>query len=207
MKDFKNSKSREEMIKIIDGMILQVVWIKMCIDTLEALKAIDKEKFSKSKNFIYITQSSLIYRYSMELVKLLNRTEKMSIYRILNLCKENSEMFDDSLSVVSYCKDVKKELDKYKDTITSLINRRKITYAHNDDEYYLFSQRAIDENPLNFDEIKQLAELLYAVAKTLQIKIDSPRKHQDYPIYSDDVKRLFGEKTEAEKFYEMFEER
>ena len=94
MKDFKNSKSREEMIKIIDGMILQVVWIKMCIDTLEALKAIDKEKFSKSKNFIYITQSSLIYRYSMELVKLLNRAEKMSIYRILNLCKENSEMFD-----------------------------------------------------------------------------------------------------------------
>ena len=206
MKDVKNSKTREEMFQIIDGMFLQVVWINLCIDTLEAFKTIDKEKFSKSKNFIYITQTSLIYRYSMELVKLLNRAEKMSIYRVLNLSKENAEFFDESFGIVDYCKDVKKELDKYKDTITSLINRRKLTYAHNDDEYYLFSQKAIDENPLDFDEIKKLADFLYSVAKTLQIKIDSPRKHQEYPRHFDDVKRLFGEKTEAEKFYEMFEE-
>ena len=206
MKDVKYSKTREELIQIIDGMLLQVVWINLCIDTLEAFKTIDKEKFSKSKNFIYITQTSLIYRYSMELVKLLNRAEKMSIYRVLNLSKENSEFFDESFDIVDYCKAVKKELDKYKDTITSLINRRKLTYAHNDDEYYLFSQKAIDENPLDFDEIKNLADFLYSVAKTLQIKIDSPRKHQEYPRHFDDVKRLFGEKTEAEKFYEMFEE-
>ena len=52
------------------------------------------------------------------------------------------------------------------------------------------------------DEIKAMSAIMYNFAKTMQEKIGSKRAHLGYPANSDDVKRLFGEKTDADIWLE-----
>ena len=194
--------SKDKLTEIIDGLQLQMVWVWLAIDSLNAIKTIDKVKIKQAQNFMYITHSSLIYRYSMELAKLFDQEDGLSIYRIRNMCLQNKGYFDDSFDLVEYCKNFKKSLGQYKPLINNITERRRKTYAHNDKDYYLFSQKAIDDFPLDMQEIEDMANLIYTFAKTMQEKIGSKRAHLGYPANSDDVKRLFGEKTDADIWLE-----
>lgn len=192
--------SKDELTKILDGLALQTIWISMCIDELDALQEIGNDRIKIAKNFFYITHSSLIYRYSMEIAKLFDDGDVLSIYRIRNICLKHKEYF--SVDITEYCKKFKDELKKYNETIINIQNRRNKTYAHNDKEYYLFKKRAIQDNPLDYEAIKKLADLLYYFAKTMQEKINSCRKEQGYPANTDDVKRLFRLKTKDDLWLE-----
>lgn len=183
-----------------------MVWVWLAIDSLNAIKTIDKVKIKQAQNFMYITHSSLIYRYSMELAKLFDQEDGLSIYRIRNMCLQNKGYFDDSFDIVEYCKNFKKSLSQYKPLINNITERRRKTYAHNDKDYYLFSQKAIDDFPLDMQEIENMANLIYTFAKTMQEKIGSKRAHLGYPANSDDVKRLFGEKTDTDIWLEENED-
>ena len=194
--------SKETLTEIIDGLHLQMVWVWLSIDSLEAINSIDKNKLRVAKNFIYITRSSLIYRYSMELAKLFDTEKGLSINRINNMCLQNKEYFDATFDILEYCKNFKKSLNQYNSLTKNITERRRKTYAHNDKDYYLFSQKAIDDFPLDMEKIKSLARTIYDFAKVMQEKIGSKRTYIEYPAYSDDVKRLFGEKTDAEKWLE-----
>lgn len=187
--------SKDKLTEIIDGLHLQMVWILVAIDSLEALSTIDSEKLKLAPNFIYITKTSLIYRYSMELAKLCGENEEISINEIRNMCLRHKKYFDASFDIDGFCKCFKQELHKYKTLIENIIGRRRKTYAHNDKGYYLFSQKAIDDFPIDIQEIKSMATIMYNFAKTMQEKIGSKRANLGYPANSDDVKRLFGEKT------------
>lgn len=179
-----------------------MVWVWLAIDSLEAIKSIDKSKIKRAQNFMYITHSSLIYRYTMELAKLFDKKEGLSIYQIKNLCLQNKGYFDASFDIVEYCKGFKKALGQYNLLIKNITERRRKTYAHNDKNYYLFSQKAIDDFPLDMEEIKSMANIIYVFAKTMQEKIGSKRADFGYPANSDDVKRLFGEKTDTDIWLE-----
>ena len=194
--------SKDKLTEIIDGLHLQMVWVWLAIDSLNAIKTIDKAKIKRAQNFMYITHSSLIYRYSMELAKLFDQEDGLSIYRIRNMCLQNKGYFDSSFDIEDYCKSFKKSLSQYKPLINNITERRRKTYAHNDKDYYLFSQKAIDDFPLDMQEIEDMANLIYTFAKTMQEKIGSKRAHFEYPANSDDVKRLFGEKTDADIWLE-----
>ena len=194
--------SKDKLTEIIDGLHLQMVWVWLAIDSLEAIKTIDKGKIKQAQNFMYITHSSLIYRYSMELAKLFDQEDGLSIYRIRNMCLQNKVYFDASFDISEYCKIFRKELNQYNSLIKNIRERRRKTYAHNDKDYYLFSQTAIDDFPLDMQEIKSMASVIYNFAKTMQEKIGSKRANLGYPANSDDVKRLFGEKTDTDKWLE-----
>lgn len=194
--------SKDKLIEIIDGLHLQMVWVWLAIDSLEAIKSIEKSKIKRAQNFIYITHSSLIYRYSMELAKLFDKRNGLSIYQIKNLCFQNKEYFDASFDIVECCKNFNKALKQYDSVMNNIRNRRIKTYAHNDKDYYLFNQRAIDDFPLDIQEIKALSKIIYIFAKTMQEKIGSSRANLGYPADSDDVKRLFGEKTDTDIWIE-----
>ena len=183
-----------------------MVWVWLAIDSLNAIKTIDKVKIKRAQNFMYITHSSLIYRYSMELAKLFDQKGGLSIYEIRNMCLQNKGYFDDSFDLVEYCKNFKKSLGQYKPLINNITERRRKTYAHNDKDYYLFSQKAIDDFPLDMQEVENMANLIYTFAKTMQEKIGSKRAHLGYPANPDDVKRLFGEKTDADIWLEENED-
>ena len=194
--------SKDKLTEIIDGLHLQMVWVWLSIDSLEAIKNIDKSKIKRAQNFMYITHSSLIYRYSMELAKLFDKKEGLSIYQIKSLCLQNKDYFDASFDITEYCKNFKKALGHYNSLINNIRERRRKTYAHNDKDYYLFSQKAIDDFPLDMQEIKGMANIIYYFAKTMQEKIGSNRANLKYPANSDDVKRLFGEKTDDDLWLE-----
>ena len=187
--------SKDHLTEIIDGLYLQIVWVCLCIDSLEAMNNIEKEKFNIANNFFYITHTSLIFRYTMELAKLLSEKEKYSFYRICNLCSSNVQYFE-SFDIVDYCKLAKKQVNKYSNTIQNIIERRNKTLAHNDSEYYLFSEKVIADFPLDVSEIKEMSTIILNFAKTIQKKIGSKRACLGYPSNSDDVKRLFGKKTD-----------
>lgn len=193
--------TKEELTKIIDSLHLQIVWIRMCFDIAEYLQDIDKEKLKNAKNFWYLTKTSLGYRGLMELVKLFDEEDCLSIKRIRNMCSRNSQLFNDS-SVVECCRNFGKELNKLSAISTKLYNRRNKSLAHNDKDYYFYNKESVDDFHLEFDEVKKLSLAIYNFAVTMQKKIDSPRKNLEYPAFSDDVKRLFGEKTEADVWLE-----
>ena len=198
--------SKDKLTEIIDGLHLQMVWVWLAIDSLNAIKTIDKVKIKRAQNFMYITHSSLIYRYSMELAKLFDQKGGLSIYEIRNMCLQNKGYFDDSFDLVEYCKNFKKSLGQYKPLINNITERRRKTYAHNDKGYYLFSQKSIDDFPLDMQEVENMANLIYTFAKTMQEKIGSKRAHLGYPANPDDVKRLFGEKTDTDIWLEENED-
>ena len=179
-----------------------MVWVWLCLDTLDALKNIDKDKLKVANNFFYITHSSLIYRYSIELAKLFDEKDGLSIYQIKNMCVQNKNYFDTSFDVDKHCNDFKKALHQHDSLIKNIRERRRKTYAHNDEEYYLFSKKAIIDFPLDIEEIKLLANTIYSFAKQMQEKIGSSRSNLGYPANSDDVKRLFGEKTDSDLWLE-----
>ena len=193
-----NHLTKENLTQIIDSLHIQSVWIRECIDIVEYLSNVNKEKLKPSRNFWHMTKSSLIYRYSIELAKLFDESEGLSIYDIRNLCIRNSAFFNNPSFVTQYCKDFKKQIKNHSETVKNLCDRRNKTYGHNDKDYYLFTQKAIDDFPLDFEDIKNLALLIYNFATTLQKNINSTRKELGYLAYYDDVKRLFGEKTEAD---------
>lgn len=193
-----NHLTKENLTQIIDSLHLQSVWIRECIDIVEYLSNVNKERLKPSRNFWHMTKSSLIYRYSIELAKLFDKGKGLSIYDINNRCMQNLSFFNDPSFVTQYCEDFKEQLKNYSKTEKNLRDRRNKTYGHNDKDYYLFTQKAIDDFPLDFEEIKNLALLIYNFATTLQQNINSTRKELGYPAYYDDVKRLFGEKTEAD---------
>ncbi len=194
--------SKEDLTRIIDGLHLQMAWVWLCIDSLEAIRGIDKNQIKRAQNFMYITHSSLIYRYSMELAKLFDKQDGLSINQIKNMCMNNKEYFDPSFDIEGYCKSFKKELNQYNCLIKNIRERRRKTYAHNDKDYYLFRRKAIDDFPLDMEEIKAMATIMYNFAKTMQEKIGSNRAGLGLPAHSDDVKRLFGGKTDVDLLLE-----
>ena len=99
---------------------------------------------------------------------------------------------------LAYCRNFEKELKAFSAVSTKLYNRRNKSLAHNDKDYYFYNKESVDKFYLEFDEIKELSMVIYNFAVTMQNKIDSPKKNFEYPTYYDDVKRLFGEKTEID---------
>lgn len=148
--------SKDKLTEIIDGLHLQMVWVWLAIDSLDAIKTIDKVKIKRAQNFMYITHSSLIYRYSMELAKLFDQKDGLSIYQIRNMCLQNKRYFDAAFDIAEYCKNFKKALGQYKSLIKNITERRRKTYAHNDKDYYLFNQKAVNAIHDLCEAVKQL---------------------------------------------------
>ncbi|MBE7024414.1 MAG: hypothetical protein E7412_08150, partial [Ruminococcaceae bacterium] len=141
--DMNEKISKEKLTEVLDGLHLQIVWVWLCLDSLDAIRSLGNERMKIAKNFFYITHSSLIYRYSMELAKLLDEKEGLSIYRIKNMCAQNNEYFDNSFDVNEYCKAFKKALNQHSLLIKNLRERRCKTYAHNDENTICSAKRQL----------------------------------------------------------------
>ena len=187
-----NNLNREEIKTIVDDLHAQIVIIKMCMDSIEALQKIGNEKIhtKNADNFFRITYNSLIFRYEMELCKLVCDNSGMNIKTICNKISENSSLFFDSNTVIQICRDIKKTVtQKYKAVNKNLWERRNKSLAHNDNEFFFYSERIVETFPLNYDIIKDEVDYLYHCSKYLQRQIFSDVHY--YPKESNDVKNLF----------------
>ena len=187
---------------------------------------IDFKKFARQINLQFPAQQVAVFNINQYNIRVLNdmsfshdNDDKfhtfaecfkgyIDLYKLLNDNHMRQTIVDnyDYNEAVSYFEDVLKKLDEHFEQFNyktfTIRERRRKTYAHNDKDYYLFSQTAIDDFPLDMQEIKSMASVIYNFAKTIQEKIGSKRANLGYPANSDDVKRLFGEKTDTDKWLE-----
>lgn len=199
-----NGVSKNELTELIHNFHYQVRIIKLCLDELDALKEVGNDRLKKLKanNFFYIAHTSIIFRYEVELTKLFDKNNSGSINWICNRINNNIEYFLHPNEVEAKCKQLKKDIKKYKNTLGNIHNRRNKTLAHNDIDYYYFSQKAIDDFPFDYEEVKELATSLLDFSIYLYKEIGSDKKSLGYVTHPDDVKRIFGLKTEGDLFKE-----
>lgn len=195
-------KSKEELVNLIDDFHFHILTVLLCMDSLDALReigqqAVDEKNASK---FFYISQTSLIFRYEIELAKLVNGDEEMNVYYICNLCCNNYAQFDMNIQQAKdLCKEVKQVLKDNGDLNKNLIERRNKALAHSDMDYYFYQKSYVEDFPLDYDQMKEEAQKSFEFARNLRAKI-----RQDifllykYPGNTDDVKHLFGMKTNDE---------
>lgn len=199
--------TKEELCGILEDFYSQILEIALCLDSLHALREIGNEKMKIANVFFFVTQRALIFRYSLELNKVINSNESMSINRICNICNQNIEHFNDSECVKTLCENIKNELKKHKSLSENLEERRNKTYAHNDKEFYFYNKKAIKDFPLDDKEITKVVNVLYEFALELNKKINIKFVHEGYPRNYDDVKKLFDMPTNDEKLDELEREK
>ena len=142
-----NQVSKDKLKNIIDGLFVQICTIGLCLDTLSALKEIGSEKIQslKANNFFYITHTSLIFRFQLELNKLVKDKKAFNINAICELVRKNCDYFEDPEKIKSICEDLEKKLKKYEKINSKLSNRRNKVFAHNKVEYYFYSAKKTDK--------------------------------------------------------------
>lgn len=195
-------KSKEELVKLIDDFHFHIMIVLLCMDSLDALREIGQEAVDakNAKNFFYISQTSLIFRYEIELAKLVNSDEEMNVYSICNLCSNNYAQFGmDFQHARDLCKEVKQVLKDNKDLNKNIIERRNKALAHSDITYYLYQKTYVEDFPLDYEQMKEEAQRIFDFARNLRAGIKQNKLLlYEYQSNTDDVKHLFNMKTKAD---------
>lgn len=187
----------------------------LCIKTnIQVLKDAWKlQPNFKEKNtgaFYSIIQDNCIFRIVLETYKMLYDNVKGSttIYKMANVCYwamiSMEEFADQQQELLTAKKKFSFNLNKFENVKKVIIANRNRVYAHNDQEYHWFSDSYI--------ELWGMTDQIYnEILDISNICIDYCNELLGYfnkrPIYEysnhDDIKRLFGIKTERDIEVEM----
>lgn len=203
-----NNMDKEELCKILEGFHIQVVEIGKCADSVKAMKEIGVEKLKIAPRFFMAAKDAFVFRYSVELCKLLVDEKKngdITVYRICDLIKSNSSYFIDESNVIKLCDELLAEIENQSETIENLRKRRNKTYGHNDKEYYNYSEKAVVDFPLDFEIIYHIVNLLNNFSFKILYDVGSYLQIRNLRYNSDDIKKLFGMSTWDEDIYKKFE--
>lgn len=190
----------------------------LCIKTnIQILKDVWKlQPYFKERStgaFYGCIQDNCIFRIILETYKMLYDTKGNS----QNICGMANEVYiemgkmDEFNDVQQKLLDMKRELkaniEKYKDVKNIIINSRKRVYAHNDQEYHWFTAAYIDNwgmTDQTYDEIFEISNICIDYCNEI-LKLFNQRPVYEYSNH-DDVKHLFGKKTERDEEMELLEE-
>lgn len=202
--------TKDELSRIIDDFHFQMVVIKMCLESLYAIKEIGQDAINKrgAKNFFDIVHQSLVFRYEVELAKLfMTKGKEIKFSQITNLCCNNVEHFKSSdKDIRNLCGQISDVIKNHKKLNDNLVDRRHKALAHSDSNYYYYDKQYIEDYLLDENEITDEVEALFSFACILQQEIGSKGSHYHYPSQADDVKHLFNMKTKADIEDEKFDE-
>ena len=165
--------TKEELTKIIDDFHFHIMIVLLCMDELDALCEIKREEKTKlqANNFFYIAHSSLIFRYEIELAKLVISDEERSVLTICSLCKKHADYFySDSETIKEKCKSMKQVINSFSEQNLNLKNRRNTALAHSDSDYYFYDEKYIKDYPIDYDKLKQEAEHIYNTSTDFFVK-------------------------------------
>ena len=190
----------------------------LCIKTnIQILKDVWKlQPYFKEKNtgaFYKCIQDNCIFRIILETYKMLYDTKGNS----QNICGMANEVYiemgkmDEFNDVQQKLLDMKRELkaniEKYKDVKNIIINSRKRVYAHNDQEYHWFTAAYIDNwgmTDQTYDDIFEISNVCLDYCNEI-LNLFNIRPVYEYSNH-DDVKHLFGMKTVRDEKMELLDE-
>jgi hypothetical protein len=190
----------------------------LCIKTnIQILKDVWKlQPYFKERStgaFYGCIQDNCIFRIILETYKMLYDTKGNS----QNICGMANEVYiemgkmDEFNDVQQKLLDMKRELkaniEKYKDVKNIIINSRKRVYAHNDQEYHWFTAAYIDNwgmTDQTYDDIFEISNVCLDYCNEI-LNLFNIRPVYEYSNH-DDVKHLFGMKTVRDEKMELLDE-
>lgn len=213
MKEMK--KGNEGRVKAIKDELLsfraQALCIKTNIQILRNLWSLQAEFKDKNVGAFYKTvQENCIFRIVLETHKMLyDQTQGITISNMANdvyrEMKEIEEFKDRQQELLEKKRSLASMMNSYKEVKAVIQNNRKKVYAHNDQEFYWFSQTHIDLWELTddiYDSIIEIVEICIGYCNEL-LALLGEKCIVEYSNH-DDVKRLFGIKTEKEEIRDLF---
>lgn len=190
----------------------------LCIKTnIQILKDVWKlQPYFKERStgaFYGCIQDNCIFRIILETYKMLYDTKGNS----QNICGMANEVYiemgkmDEFNDVQQKLLDMKRELkaniEKYKDVKNIIIDSRNKVYAHNDQAYHWFTAAYIDNwgmTDQTYDEIFEISNICIDYCNEI-LKLFNQRPVYEYSNH-DDVKHLFGMKTVRDEKMELLDE-
>lgn len=179
--DNKNSKihkkfEEHEVCGIVDAFYMHAVYIKFSFDVLETMaddfqlrsnlnSVIQKEHFS------YITRKALanhLISLVSSLLKIGMSDNEVTIYFLCNLCKEHASLFNHNFDINKYTDSVILKIQQHENIIHNIIVRRDKTASHNELKYYFNNERAVDEAPVELNNIQVIVDIIFGFAETIK---------------------------------------
>lgn len=192
----------------------QALCIKINIQILKDVWKLQPYFKDRSTGAFYkCIQDNCIFRIILETYKMLYDTKSNS----QNISGMANEVYTEMIKVDEFNKvqqellDMKRELkvslDKYKDVENIIKASRNRVYAHNDQEFHWFTASYIDIWGMTdhiYDEIFEISNICINYCNEI-LKLLNQRTVYEYSNH-DDVKHLFGIKTERDKEMELLNE-
>lgn len=189
----------------------QALCIKTNIQILKDLWSLQNEFKEKNTGAFYKTvQENCIFRIVLETYKMLY--DKTAANMISNMANsvyqkmlEMEEFKERKQELLHKRKSLTSMIDSYNKVEEVIVNNRNKVYAHNDQEFHWFSQSHIELWEMNdniYDSILEISEICIEYCNGL-LGLLGEKSIYEYSNH-DDVKRLFGIKTEKDEIHDYF---
>lgn len=181
------------------------------LDDFELYKGILKNvkgnetKINKINSFLYTTLNALKYSFVMQTAKLIDVREDKNIFKFINFCKVNKNIFlkeivndyynaetkereYEFVRKVDVLEDIKKfeiELEKYSSQIENIKAQRDKIYAHTDKKYFYDKGNINQEFRVTYDDIDNILHIIYNNLNILSIDYNR-RAYSNYASTLDD---------------------
>lgn len=190
----------------------------LCIKTnIQILKDVwELQPYFKEKNtgaFYSCIQDNCIFRIILETYKMLYDTKgnSQSICGMANEVYTEMRKVNEFNNVQQKLLDMKRKLKvslgKYKDVENTIRASRNNVYAHNDQEYHWFTATYIDKWGMTdqiYNDIFEISNICIDYCNEI-LKLFNQKTVYEYSNH-DDVKRLFGIKTERDEEMELLKD-
>lgn len=181
----------------------QALYIKTNIQILRDIWKLQPQfKEKKTGAFYKVIQENCIFRIVLETYKMLY--DSSTIRKMANdICREVDgieELADKKNELLNMKRQFSSDLNKFKNIEDLLRQLRNKVYAHNDQEYHWFSASHIKQWGLTdsiYNDIFEISNICidYCNGILRLFNIDPIYEYSNH----DDVKRLFGMKTESDE--------
>lgn len=189
----------------------QALCIKTNVQILKDLWILQNEFKEKKAGAFYMTvQENCIFRIVLETYKMLY--DKTAANMITNMAKsvyqemlEMEGFKEREQELLNKRKFFSSRINSYNRVKEVIVNNRNKVYAHNEQKFHWFSQSHTESwemTDIIYDGILEISEMCIKYCNEL-LELLGEESIYEYSNH-DDVKRLFGIKTEKEEIHEYF---
>lgn len=130
---------KENLLKEIDGYLMQMVYLKDLISVKEDLQNC-KKKMQHVPNFTLIVECALTDSYMLLLMRLFEKSEKTkTIPNLIDKCMKNTHLFPDPKEAAERLEEFQSKIENdefINHAINTLKDRRDTMHAHNDKKFF-----------------------------------------------------------------------